>query len=62
MLQDVEARRQTEIEVMCGAIIEAGARLNIATPYNHAMIGLIKALEASYARKRRIVLAAMVSV
>jgi len=38
MLQDVEARRQTEIEVMCGAIIEAGARLNIATPYNHAMI------------------------
>ena len=50
MLQDVEARRQTEIDVMCGAIIEAGARLNIPTPYNHAMIALMKALEASYVR------------
>jgi len=50
MLQDVEARRQTEIDVMCGAIIEAGARLNVPTPYNRAMIGLIKALEASFAQ------------
>jgi 2-dehydropantoate 2-reductase len=50
MLQDVEARRQTEIDVMCGAIVEAGTRLNIPTPYNRAMIGLIKALEANYVR------------
>ncbi len=50
MLQDVENRRQTEIDVMCGAIIEAGARLGIATPYNRAMIGLIKGLEAAFAR------------
>jgi 2-dehydropantoate 2-reductase len=49
MLQDVEARRQTEVDVMCGAIIEAGVRLNIPTPYNRAMMGLIKALEANYA-------------
>jgi 2-dehydropantoate 2-reductase len=48
MLQDVEARRQTEVDVMCGAIIEAGTRLNIATPYNRAMIGLIKGLEATF--------------
>jgi 2-dehydropantoate 2-reductase len=48
MLQDVEARRQTEIDVMCGAIIEAGTRLNIATPHNRAMLGLIKALEATF--------------
>jgi 2-dehydropantoate 2-reductase len=48
MLQDVEARRQTEIDVMCGAIVEAGTRLNIPTPYNRAMIGLIKALEATF--------------
>ena len=48
MLQDVEARRQTEIDVMCGAILEAGARLNIPTPYNHAMLGLIKGLEATF--------------
>jgi 2-dehydropantoate 2-reductase len=48
MLQDVEARRQTEIDVMCGAIIEAGSRLGIPTPYNRAMLGLIKGLEATF--------------
>ena len=48
MLQDVEARRRTEIDVMCGAIIEAGTRLNIPTPYNRAMLGLIKGLEATF--------------
>jgi 2-dehydropantoate 2-reductase len=48
MLQDVESRRRTEIDVMCGAIAEAGQRLGIATPYNHAMFWLIKALEANY--------------
>jgi 2-dehydropantoate 2-reductase len=48
MLQDVEARRQTEIDVMCGAIIEGGNRMNIATPYNRAIIGLIKGLEAAF--------------
>jgi 2-dehydropantoate 2-reductase len=49
MLQDVENCRQTEIDVMCGAIIEAGARLGIPTPCNRAMLGLIKGLEASFA-------------
>ena len=48
MLQDVEARRQTEIDVMCGAIVEAGTQVNIPTPYNRAMIGLIKGLEATF--------------
>jgi 2-dehydropantoate 2-reductase len=50
MLQDVEAGRQTEIDVMCGAIVEAGTRLNIPTPCNRAMIGLIKGLEATFRR------------
>ncbi len=50
MLQDVEARRQTEIDVMCGAIIEAGTCLNIPTPYNRAMMGLIKGLEATFSK------------
>jgi 2-dehydropantoate 2-reductase len=48
MLQDVEARRQTEIDVMCGAIIDAGMRFNLPTPYNRAMLGLIKGLEATF--------------
>ncbi len=49
MYQDVENRRRTEIDVMCGAIVEAGARLKIPTPCNRAMIGLIKGLEATFA-------------
>jgi len=48
MLQDVENRRRTEIDVMCGAIVEAGQRLGFATPYNNAMQWLVKALEANY--------------
>ncbi|MGH8017269.1 MAG: ketopantoate reductase family protein [Opitutaceae bacterium] len=49
MYQDVENRRRTEIDVMCGAIVEAGARLNIPTPCNRAMIGLMKGLERTFA-------------
>ncbi len=48
MLQDVEKGRATEIDVMCGAIIEAGQRLGRATPYNHAMFCLIRALESTF--------------
>jgi 2-dehydropantoate 2-reductase len=48
MLQDVEKQRVTEIDVMCGAIIEAGRPLNIATPYNNAMLWLIKAMEGTF--------------
>jgi 2-dehydropantoate 2-reductase len=48
MLQDVENGRRTEIDVMCGAVAEAGQRLSVATPYNNAMLWLVKALEANY--------------
>jgi 2-dehydropantoate 2-reductase len=51
MLQDVEAGRRTEIEVMSGAIIEGGERLGIPTPYNRAMYSSIKALECSFGIK-----------
>ena len=50
MLQDVEKGRLTEIDVMCGAIIEAGQRLGIATPCNQTMQWLIKAVEGNYAK------------
>jgi 2-dehydropantoate 2-reductase len=49
MLQDVENRRRTEIDVINGAIVEAGQRLNIPTPYNQAMVWLVKALEETFA-------------
>jgi 2-dehydropantoate 2-reductase len=47
MLQDVEKGRRTEIDVINGAIVEAGQRLGIATPYNGAMVALVKAVEAA---------------
>ncbi len=48
MLQDVQARRRTEIDVINGAIAAAGRRHGIATPVNDTMVGLMKALEAEY--------------
>lgn len=48
MLQDVEQGRLTEIDVMCGAILAGGEKHGIPTPYNRAMIGLIKGLEATF--------------
>jgi 2-dehydropantoate 2-reductase len=49
MLQDVEKGRVTEIDVINGAIIEGGQRFGIATPYNEAMVKLIKSLEGTFA-------------
>jgi 2-dehydropantoate 2-reductase len=48
MLQDVEARRRTEIDVINGAIVEAGQRLGIPTPTNQAMLWLVKSLEETF--------------
>jgi 2-dehydropantoate 2-reductase len=50
MLQDVENGRRTEIDVINGAIVEAGRRQHIPTPYNEAMVWLIKSLEATVER------------
>jgi 2-dehydropantoate 2-reductase len=46
MLQDIEAKRQTEIDYINGKIIEYGARAGVATPYNTTLRSLVKALEA----------------
>lgn len=48
MLQDVEKGRQTEIDVINGAVVEAGRRLQIPTPYNDAMVWLVKSLEETF--------------
>jgi 2-dehydropantoate 2-reductase len=48
MLQDVEAGRRTEIDVINGAIVQAGKQLHIDTPANQTMVWLIKALEQNY--------------
>jgi 2-dehydropantoate 2-reductase len=48
MLQDVEKGRITEIDVINGAIVEAGEGLGIPTPYSDAMVKLIKSLEGTF--------------
>jgi 2-dehydropantoate 2-reductase len=48
MLQDVEKGRITEIDVINGAVIEAGQQFGIAAPYNDAMVKLIKSLEGTF--------------
>ena len=48
MLQDVEARRATEIDFLNGGIARFGRDLGVATPLNDAITQLVKALEASW--------------
>lgn len=48
MLQDVEARRQTEVEFMNGAIVREGERAGVPTPLNRAVWQLIAGLEHSW--------------
>lgn len=48
MLQDVEAGRRTEIEVINGAIVDGGRKKGVATPLNDAMVWLVKSLQAKY--------------
>ncbi len=48
MLQDVEARRRTEIDYLNGGIGRFGRELGVATPLNDALTALVKALEDSW--------------
>lgn len=48
MLQDAEAGRKTEIDVINGAITAAGRQLSISTPFNESMLLLVKAMEQDY--------------
>lgn len=48
MLQDVEAGRKTEIEVICAAVVAEAERLAIDVPLNDAMVALVHGLETSY--------------
>ncbi len=48
MLQDVQAKRKTEIDVINGAIVTAGRAVRIPTPYNQSMVALVKTLESTF--------------
>ena len=45
MLQDLRAGRATEIDALCGQVVEQGARFGIGTPVNAALRVLVKARE-----------------
>jgi 2-dehydropantoate 2-reductase len=49
MLQDVEARRQSEIDFLNGGIVRFGGEHGVPTPLNAAVMALIKGLERSWA-------------
>jgi 2-dehydropantoate 2-reductase len=48
MLQDVEARRTTEIDYLNGGVARFGRELGVPTPLNEAVTALVKGLEASW--------------
>jgi 2-dehydropantoate 2-reductase len=48
MLQDVEARRQTEVDFLNGGIAEFGRRLGVPTPTHESIWALVKGVEAAW--------------
>ena len=48
MLQDVEARRPTEVDYLNGGIARFGRELGVPTPLHDAVVALIKGVEASW--------------
>jgi 2-dehydropantoate 2-reductase len=48
MLEDVEARRPTEVELINGALVHEADRYGVAAPLHSAVYRLVKAREASY--------------
>lgn len=47
MLQDLRARKKTEIDAINGAIVELGKKLNFAVPHNRMVRDMVKFLEAA---------------
>jgi 2-dehydropantoate 2-reductase len=48
MLEDVEARRPTEVELINGALVREAARAGVEAPLHTAIYQLVRAREASY--------------
>ena len=48
MLQDVEAKRLTEVDMFSGAMIEFGGKFNIPTPYNRVLKDMIEVIQENY--------------
>jgi 2-dehydropantoate 2-reductase len=48
MLEDVQARRLTEVDMITGSLVREAHRLGVPVPLHEAMYSLIKGLEASW--------------
>ncbi|WP_445487386.1 ketopantoate reductase family protein [Niallia sp. 03133] len=48
MLQDIEAKRLTEVTMFSEKVIDYGKRLNIETPVNRTLYQIIRALESTF--------------
>ena len=48
MLEDVLAKRETEVDFITGALVREAERLGVPVPLHRAMERLVKGKEASY--------------
>ncbi len=48
MLEDVQARRPTEIDLITGSLVREGQRVGVPVPLHTALLRLVKAREASW--------------
>jgi 2-dehydropantoate 2-reductase len=48
MVQDVEAKRKTEVEMFAGKVIELGKTYGVETPVNQNLFMFIRAIEQQY--------------
>lgn len=48
MLQDIQAKRKSEVEIFGGKVITLGKKHSVATPYNKVFYEIIKGIEAAY--------------
>jgi 2-dehydropantoate 2-reductase len=49
MLEDVTARRPTEVELINGALVREARRLGVAASLHEALYALVRGRETSYA-------------
>lgn len=48
MLQDIEAKRRTEVDYFAGTVVELGRKYQVSTPVNHVLYCIIKSMEQLY--------------
>lgn len=48
MLQDIQGKRKTEVEIFAGKVISLGKKHSVPTPYNKIFYEIIKGIESSY--------------